>query len=50
MFREHHFEDVVRRGSEKVGAATASITTVGLTNPTECDVKCDSASVRIRQH
>jgi hypothetical protein len=44
MFREHHFEDVVRRGSEKVGSATASITTVGLTNPTECDAQCDTIS------
>ena len=46
MFREHHCENEVRRGSGKVDKATASITTVGQGSQSEHDTKCASIATR----
>ena len=45
MSREHHFEDVVNGCAPEENRSRE-----GQGSPAECDAKCDSAGVRIRQH
>ena len=45
MSREHHFEDVVNGCAPEENRSGE-----GQGSPPECDAKCDSAGVRIRQH